>query len=146
MHNNRIQLRMLELRHERWVNLLLSIVSLPRVRLDSRCLSSVEGGEAVIMCSHFYSRKSTRAISALLNDGKQILEDLRGLNCCRKDAAVFVANILPLFAETFPDKHIVHLHSRTTLRTVSYRRFLRVQLYEKCLVIFYVLTIAITFR
>lgn len=30
----------------------------------------VKDGETVIMCSHFYSRKSTRAISAFLNDGE----------------------------------------------------------------------------
>jgi len=35
------------------------------------CLSLVKGGEAVIMCSHFYSRKSTRAISAFPNDSER---------------------------------------------------------------------------
>jgi len=36
-----------------------------------RCLSLVKSGEAVIMCSHFYSRKSTRAISAFPNDSER---------------------------------------------------------------------------
>lgn len=52
---------------------------------------------------------------------REILEDLRGLNCCRKDAAVFVANILPFFAETFPGKHFASPTFANDFTTIPYR-------------------------